>query len=241
MITSILLWTAMSQDGGYTEKLPKNLVEFEMVRLPDSAALGVEGLWAMKTEVTFDLFEIWFLRSDLTEHEEVTGVDASSRPSKPYGAIFIGHAMKGTPAICVTHESAVLFAAWLSRKTGKHYRLPTVAEWDYLARAGAEKDPSPIEDYAWIWANADDAIQRVGKLEPNAWGIYDCLGNVAEWAESPDGPVVCGGSFRDKAVSFQSREKQTPAWSEADPQDPKSRWWLSNGQHVGFRLVRSQK
>ncbi|MGE0000834.1 MAG: formylglycine-generating enzyme family protein [Fimbriimonadaceae bacterium] len=241
MITSLLAWTAMQQDTGFIEKLSDHLVEFEMVRVPDSASQSIEGLWAMKTEVTFDLLEIWFLRMDLTEEEEVAGVDAESRPSKPYGAIFIGHSMKGTPAICVTHESATLFAQWLSAKTGRHYRLPSVSEWEYIARAGATEDPGPIEDYAWVWSNGDDSIQKVGKLKPNAWGIHDCLGNVAEWAESSDGPVACGGSFRDKEVSFSMREAQIPAWTEADPQNPKSRWWLSNGQHVGFRLVCSQK
>jgi hypothetical protein len=51
--------------------------------------------------------------------------------------------------------------------------------------------------------------------------------------------VLCGGTFRDKAeqISLGTRKRWTPAWQEEDPQLPKSRWWLSNGSFVGFRLV----
>lgn len=221
-----------------TEKLPDHLVEFQVVRVP-AASPGGRPFWAMKTEVSFELYEVWSLRLDQTPDQRVTGFDAAARPSKPYGAIFIGQGSHGHPAICVTHPAAKAFASWLAGKTGKPYRLPTLGEWRHLARAGATELPTPIEDYAWVWENGDDATHRLGVKKPNAWGLHDTLGNVAEWAEGPDGPVVCGGSWRTKAAQagYDLAERQTPQWTEADPQNPKSRWWLSNGQFVGLRLV----
>lgn len=221
------------------DRVPGHLVEVRSVRVPAGPGGSPGPLWAMATEVPFELYEVWALRLDLTAEQRVTGYDAAARPSKPYGAIFIGHGSHGHPAICVTHPAAQAFAEWLSAKTGRRYRLPTVAEWRHLARAGAEGLPAPLGDYAWTWENAEDATHPLATKKPNAWGLYDTLGNVAEWAEGPDGPVVCGGSWRTKAaqLSFELAEAQDERWAESDPQSPKSRWWLSNGQFVGFRLV----
>ena len=59
-----------------------------------------------------------------------------------------------------------------------------------------------LEDVAWFWDNADHAAQPVGKKKPNAWGLFDTLGNTWEWAIKADGEaVVCGGSYDDKAAN----------------------------------------
>jgi hypothetical protein len=66
------------------------------------------------------------------------------------------------------------------------------------------------------------------------------LGNAAEWCVDPDGAAVLrGGSFRDRAqdVGLQSVATPTPAWNATDPQIPKSRWWLADGDFAGFRIV----
>jgi formylglycine-generating enzyme required for sulfatase activity len=230
--------TAMAQEDVRIERLPENLMEFKAVRLPEDPSGVCKARWAMATEVPFELFELWYLRMDLSEAQRVDGTDADSRPTKPYGAIFIGHGSHGHPAICVSLLAATEFAGWLSARLGRPYRLPTTAEWEYAARAGASGLPGDVQEFAWVWENAKDSTRRLATRKPNAWGLYDTLGNVAEWAVGPDGPVVCGGSWRTKAaaLSFGLQEAQTPAWTEADPQSPKSRWWLSNGQFVGFRL-----
>jgi formylglycine-generating enzyme required for sulfatase activity len=153
--------------------------------------------------------------------------------------IFSNFGHHGYPAICMTHRAAVEFCRWLSAKTGRRYRLPTVKEWERAARA-VEGPPTDLSATAWFWDNADDSTQRVATKSPNAWGLHDMLGNVAEWCDGNDGPpVVKGGSWRDKAsgVTFESGATEDPSWSESDPQNPKSRWWLANGQFVGMRLA----
>lgn len=233
-----------AQDGDFVETLTDHLVKFKMVRLPDGKlehegrTVEVKGLWAGETEVPFELFEVWALRLDLSQSQQAAGVDAASRPSKPYGAIFINFGHHGYPAICVTLESATGFCRWLSEKTGRTYRLPTSAEWEYAARAGSTDTPE-VQAVGWVWENAFDATHKIGTKPANAWGLRDTLGNAAEWCLGADGTaLVAGGSWKDKAatVSASRREAQTPKWNESDPQSPKSRWWLANGQFVGLRL-----
>ena len=91
------------------------------------------------------------------------------------------------PAISMTHHAAMEYCRWLSAKTGKTYRLPTEAEWEYACRAGTKTaysfgdDPTKLGEYAWYADNSDGTPQIGGKKKPNPWGLYDMHGNVAEW------------------------------------------------------------
>lgn len=116
------------------------------------------------------------------------------------------------------------FIRKLNSREGKgKYRLPTEAEWEYAVRAGSEDARyGDIDSIAWYYRNANQKTHSVGQKRPNAWGLYDMLGNVKEWCQDwygyytansvtdPEGPssgsnrVVRGGAFDDSASSARA-------------------------------------
>jgi formylglycine-generating enzyme required for sulfatase activity len=230
----------------YRETIPGTTVSLEMVPVPAGRApgsgAGVGPLWMSRIEVPWDAYDVWVFGLD--EGGQIStgkGEDAVSRPSKPYvlpGEQF-GH--QGRPAIAITHHGAEAFAKWLSEKTGRRYRLPTEAEWEYACRAGGPEAPAALAEVAWYAENSEAKTHAGGTRKPNAFGLSDMLGNVAEWVTPAEGdPVVKGGSWDDAAadVTCAARREQSSAWNATDPQLPKSRWWLPDAPFVGFRLVR---
>jgi formylglycine-generating enzyme required for sulfatase activity len=110
------------------------------------------------------------------------------------------------PAVTMTQFAARQYTKWLSGVTGRSYRLPSEAEWEYAARAGTTTaysfgdDPSELGRYAWFDENAEYELHAVGSKEPNPWGLHDVHGSVAEWtldqyqpdryAQLGEGPVA---------------------------------------------------
>ena len=97
-----------------------------------------------------------------------------------YPSGFVGDNL---PAENVIRSEAIEFANRLNmRNDGFKYRLPTEAEWEYAARAGTSGATyGPLAEIAWYGKNSNDEPHPVGGKKPNAWGLYDMLGNVREW------------------------------------------------------------
>jgi formylglycine-generating enzyme required for sulfatase activity len=238
----------------------------------------INPFWMGKTEVTWNEFELFMyphqekmireLKKLDPEFNEMT--DALARPTSPYVEMSFGMGKDGYPAISMTQHAANKYCEWLSAKTGQFYRLPTEAEWEYACRAGTTTayywgdDIEEIEDYAWYGMNSDWKYQKVGKKKPNAFGLYDMHGNVAEWvldgydaefyahnqnglnnpwneAKTEYNRVARGGSWDDDdplVLRSAVRRVSNPMWKQQDPQLPKSIWYLTDAQFLGFRIVR---
>jgi len=135
------------------------------------------------------------------------------------------------PVVCVNWEDARAYADWLSKESGKRYRLPSEAEWEYVARGGTSfprfwgerdshegvplslacdyanvYDSSAVETFHFPWPNArcsdrSVAITQVARYKPNAFGVFDIIGNVREWV------MDC------HTASYAGRPEDARAWT----------------------------
>jgi formylglycine-generating enzyme required for sulfatase activity len=93
------------------------------------------------------------------------------------------------PVENISWDDAQLFVEKISQKTGKKYRLPSEAEWEYAAKAGSNddyfwgNDRNIANDFAWYISNSEGKTQLVGSKKPNQFGLYDMVGNVYQWAQ----------------------------------------------------------
>jgi formylglycine-generating enzyme required for sulfatase activity len=246
MIPALALAMAVqSEPAPLLEKIPGTLVTFRMVPIPGGKVniggkeVQVKPFYMGATEVTWDAYDVFAFRLDMTAAEQASGFETKTRPSKPYGSPDRGFGHKGFPALGIHQNAAQKYVEWLSKKTGKKYRLPTEAEWEHAAKANGSPTP-PLKEYAWYWDTTEETTQAVSTKKPNAWGLFDLLGNVCEWVVASDGtPVTKGGHFlsKEKDLTPSFREPYNPKWQESDAQRPKSVWWLSNGEVVGMRVV----
>jgi formylglycine-generating enzyme required for sulfatase activity len=229
----------------------------------------LDAFWMQAHEVTWDEYRLFMFANQAreTDHPDAI-VDAVSRPTRPYVEMSFGMGINGFPAISMTQHAANQYAQWLSAKTGEFYRLPTEAEWEYACRAGTTtpyffgSDASQLGEFAWYTANSTGKYREVATRKPNPWGLFDIAGNVMEWtldqyapyqagkaedprveATQPYPHAVRGGSWHDAADKLRcaARVASDPSWKQQDPQLPKSIWYHTDAQWLGFRLVRPAK
>ncbi len=215
------------------------------------------------------------LKDALARGDHNNVVDVVSQPTPQYHDMFLSGELPSDlnyPAMCTTHHATSKFCQWLTAQTGHFYRLPTEAEWEYACRAGTTTaysfgdDVDKLDDYAWHGYNADATYHPVASKKPNAWGLYDMHGNVAEWVldgfsagyrkSLKDGAlnpwhipvtryprIVKGGSWDSEKEECRSASRlhSVNDWKDTDPQVPKSIWYHTDGQHIGFRIVRPLK
>jgi len=268
----------------YRVTIPNTVVTHEMVPVPagefvmgspagrgqpderPQRTVRLDAFWMQAHEVTWDSF-LMFMFADQAGEDRDTSVDGLSRPTAPHLEMSFGRGNEGFPAISMTQHAANKYAQWLSARTGEFHRLPTEAEWEYACRAGAAAavPAGALDDHAWYAANSrttsftGGTYHKVGSKRPNAWGLYDMLGNVMEWtldrhatyetaptvnpwvrATASYPHAVRGGSWNDAAdkVTCTGRVASSADWKRLDPQLPKSIWYMTNAQWLGFRLVR---
>ena len=161
---------------------------------------------------------------------------------------------RGTrPVIHVSQEDAKAYAVWLSEQTGKRYRLPSEAEWEYAARAGTTTQYSWGDDIGRNRANCDGCGSEwdnkqtapVGSFAANPFGLYDMHGNVEEWVEDcwhdnyegapSDGSAWTTGGVKSWAVVRGCSWFEFPQWVRSACRDRTSPSF--HCFDVGFRLV----
>jgi formylglycine-generating enzyme required for sulfatase activity len=244
----------------------------------------LDPMWMGKHEVTWNEYKHFMQMYDLFKDLESRGVrtvsddqraDAVTAPTPLYDTTFtfiLGEEAT-QPAVTMSHFAARQYTKWLSLLTGQTYRLPTEAEWEYACRAGSTAaysfggDPAELDEYAWYYDNADEAYHDVGTKKPNAWGLHDMHGNVAEivldqyqadvyrtlagqprtvesavvWTSKMFPHVIRGGGWMSEAAEVRSASRAgTEDWREEDPNLPKSPWWFTDepALAVGFRICR---
>jgi len=275
----------------YREKIPGSSVSFDMMAIPSGSfqmaiyannkykkkpvsrkEIQLSRFFMAKVELSWDAYLV-FLRDVESEGrvhaDEVNSddLDAITGATPPWGDPAQGWGMGQRPAISMTWQAANTYCRWLSKKTGKTYRLPTEAEWEYACRANSKEEinlsDEGMESGIIYKDNSGGKTHLPERLKANAFGLINMLGNVKEFCSdwyridpferkdspvlfNPMGPqsgderVVRGGSYRSpkRMINVAQREStHHDKWLKTDPQMPKSIWWYSDCRDVGFRLV----
>lgn len=226
--------TKVKDFADYIEQVPGTPLSFKMIAIPEGTFkmgspdnesfrkedegpvrdVTVSKFFMAEVEATWDLY--WaFYASTMSEgrtppevvfanNSNNPDVDGVSGPTAPFGFPDQGWGGGNRPAITMTHYAAETFCQWLSLKTGKKYRLPTEAEWEYAARGGTETpyffegdpesfsdqgfwrkifsaDTDPISSYIIYSKNSNSRTQEPSAVEANPFGLKNMLGNVMEY------------------------------------------------------------
>ena len=304
--------TKVEKFASFQEKIPGSTISFHMIAIPGGKfkmgspdtepyhrpdegpvkEVEISPFYMEEVEVTWNEFLVFYSQTsgegrttDVKSNVFAGKVDAISGPTPPYGQPDQNWGLGTRPAITMRYATAETYCKWLSKKTGKKYRLPTEAEWEYACRAGTQTpyffagdpkkyskdrlmnkifgaDTTNIARFVIYSANSLAKTQKPDAVKSNPFGLKNMLGNVAEFcadwyapdaysnltdgAKDPIGPlsgterVIRGGSFKSEPSEVRCATRdytQDKAWMRTDPQIPKSIWWYSDCNMVGFRVV----
>jgi len=252
--------TVVTEFADYTEQIPGTSASINMIAIPggtfkmgstdkddfhnpDEAPVRevtVSPFFMAEIETTWSQY--WaFLFETMSEgrtppsviyanNDNYPDVDAVSGPTPPYGDPGQNWGFGDRPAITMTHYAAETFCQWLSLQTGKKYRLPTEAEWEYAVRGGTEtpyffegkpKDFSDdgfmrkffspktdiITDYIIYSKNSNNRTQEPDLVKPNPFGLKNMSGNVMEY---------CADKYDPKAYASTGEKVTNPIHTEGD-------------------------
>ena len=230
--------------------------EPEMVNIPEGSfrmgCVSGQGCFSSEKpvhEVRVESFELGKYEVTFEEYDRFTAATGSERASD-------GDWGRGKrPVFGISWKDALAYAEWLSAETGKHYRLPSEAEWEYAARAGAvtayswgngiDRDRANCADYCGSQWD-DRRTAPVGSFAPNGWGLHDMHGNVWEWVQDCWNRNYLGAPEDGTAWNSgdcSRRVMRGGSWSDY-PRHLRSaaRYWYSTGigsNIIGFRLART--
>ena len=241
---------SLSEAPAAQESKPIFYEPAEMVTIP-------EGVFLMGSERFENAKPVHMVKV-----EKPFNMSALEISNKEYGAFVKATGMKYRNKKLLKNESAAVayvswddakaYADWLSKMSGKRYRLPTEAEWEYAARGGTDTlyswgdNATLAPQFAWMALNAHGFVHSRGLLQPNAYGLFDMAGNVAEWCLDAAVHTYEGApSVADRAAEDQDAMKIIRGGSyksEGEALSPYHREWnipMYRSDTVGFRLVES--
>jgi len=261
--------TPVTAFENYVEQIPGTPVSFQMIAIPGGSfnmgspekedfhkkdespvrKVTVSPFFMAEVEVTWDMYWIFYeetMSEGRTPPEKIYAnnsspdVDAISGPTPPFGFPDQGWGGGDRPAITMTHYAAETFCQWLSKKTGKKYRLPTEAEWEYAARAETETpyffpgspkdfsdfgflrkffspDSEPISSYVIYGKNSRNRTQEPAAVKPNSFGLKNMLGNVMEY---------CADKYDPEAYAKSAETLTDPINTEGEE------WVVRGGNYI---------
>ncbi len=244
--------TTITSFANFTEKIPGTSLSFEMVAIPGGQFImgspkkepfrkpdegpahpvKLSRFFMAKVEVSWDEYLEFFKATSSQgrkEAEENENVDAISGPTPPWGAPDQGWGKGSRPAITMSWKAADTYCKWLSKETGKKYRLPTEAEWEYASRGGNQtpyffegnpkdftsegffrkifgRDTAVIQSYVVYKETSPGQTQEPGSVKENPYGLKNMLGNVYEFCSDYYSPTAYS-AYKKGAVNPKGPKK----------------------------------